>query len=525
MRPTEQERETEQLPGTGPGEGSSRAPATRLDVARELALCFHSFPYFARRYVRTLNLDVRPAAVAPLPDFPFVDRVIAELAPGDDLLFEKSRQMLISWLVMAKFAWGLLFDPSSSRVAISRAQEYVDDGGEHSTPDSLLGKVRFIVGHLPAWFSPREAVRFKYRKITSELSSASISGETTTRSAGRGPAYSEALLDEAAFIPRSEVIFGGLRPACPRGVIVCSSPNGRLNVHGRLRWSKTPTGFRLVRVHWREHPLRDEAWYARVTAGMLPSRVASEYELSYLESVSGSVLPISPEQLGAYPYDPALPIIASWDFGWGDETVCFLWQRTATDARIIDGVHGSGTTAAEYDERLRALRDPVTGRPYPLPEREWADPSGTAHNSSGGSWVSDLVDLGRTVVPVSPIEFEENGRRVRRRDKVREIELVRVRLLPILRINDGVPFGAAAAEALSSWHLPTDDEGRPTSYVPVHDYASHWGDAATYFSMGELGARAFSYADFERIAELEDVRSGLLDFGVASRRREYRGEP
>lgn len=461
-----------------------------------------SFPYFALRFVRTLNLDIAPPRPEPLPRWPFIFRALDGLATGEDLHVEKSRQLLLSWLCASAFSHDLLFRPYSSGVMMSREAGLVDDGGERSTPNSLLGKVRFIVENLPGWFAPvREKVRFKYMQALNEAANASVAGKATTEHPGRGPSFTRALVDEAAFVPRSESVLQSLRFSCPRGIILCSSPHGRRNVHARIRFATGPTTFQRLRFYWREHPHRDDAWFNRITASMLPTAIAQELELNYADSVGGLVMPLDGDRIGSFPFDPALPLIGSWDFGMADLTVCVLWQRYPTRDRIVDCIRGRSREAADYDRELREA--------YPMGTlREWADPSGSARNSEGTSWIATLRDrCRRPIAGVEPLEWEENGEEVRRRNEIVEIGHMRANLLPRLEVNVDTPGGAAVADALQGWHFPTDDEDKPTSYVPVHDEDSHYGDAVKYFDMGEHGStRPFDFSRFEQTAAASDIQ-------------------
>jgi hypothetical protein len=244
---------------------------------------------------------------------------------------------------------------------------------------------------------------------------------------------------------------------------------------------------------------------------MTPARIASEYELSLDESIGGQVLPLEPWQTGDYPYDPALPlVVGSWDFGMGDLTVNGLWQPSPEYDTLFDCVFGNNRKAAHYDSEIRAL-------PYPKAEREWADPSGSARNSSGGSWISDLRGCGREIRGIEPLTFEENGKLVTRRDKVREVEFIRGKLLPRLRINTSTVGGRVCAEALSEWKFPTDESDRPTSYIPVHNESSHFGDMVIYYGIGEHGNATFNFDRFSKTAAVDEAR---FDWRAFERREE-----
>lgn len=104
-----------------------------------------------------------------------------------NVFVEKSRQMGVSWLIMAVFLYGWLFHGHKYHV-ISQKETDVDKIGDMR---SLFEKLRFMINNLPQWmlpegFSKQADTSFNKRMLVSNpMTSASISGESANPNAGR----------------------------------------------------------------------------------------------------------------------------------------------------------------------------------------------------------------------------------------------------------------------------------------------------------------------------------------------------
>ncbi len=80
----------------------------------EYRRCAADPAHFVFNYCHAQNLhdeDAMPAAPAVqlIPDWPHVRAILAALYPLRDVLIEKSRRMLVSWVLMAAILHDLLF--------------------------------------------------------------------------------------------------------------------------------------------------------------------------------------------------------------------------------------------------------------------------------------------------------------------------------------------------------------------------------------------------------------------------------
>jgi len=269
-----------------------------------------------------------------------VERIYDAYKKQEPLLNEKSRQMGFSWLYMAFFLWGILYDESFSGCVLSYKEDLVDDGGMRNTPDSLLGKLRFMYERLDERLGFKGVLEIKSLRISNKLTGAYIVGTSTTTESGRGGTYRIALWDEAARTPKSETILASIQQAA-RSLHLNSTVKGKGNAFARLRWSKDFGAEHVVTSHWRLHPERQKGlrqvngkwtseWYERQKKILTPTQLAQELDINYSESVEGRVwykFSVEHHASQRIEYDPTWETILAWDLGLADETVILVLCR------------------------------------------------------------------------------------------------------------------------------------------------------------------------------------------------------
>jgi hypothetical protein len=300
------------------------------DAKADYAKCARSLPYFVFRHCWTVDVDDPGGGISErkFPAYPFLRKFFSEVQTPSNTHVEKSRQMLMSWGWMAVFVWDVLFNRNWPALVLSKRAIDVDNG----TIDSNFGKFRFIADHLPEhlW----TYIEYKQFSIKVPATKSHVRGETGKGGkASRGPTYKRALMDEAAYVEKSESVFTGLRQAAKTGTILNSTPEGMGNTFARIRFSSTTT-FKKLSFHWSEHPRkaiglycicgwkatsgvglspRDQflqvhakecprlaltpprspemrsPWYDRECSDMTPEKVASDLDISYAASRRGRV--------------------------------------------------------------------------------------------------------------------------------------------------------------------------------------------------------------------------------------------
>lgn len=413
-----------------------------------------------------------------------------------DVIWEKSRRMMASWSIMAAFLHDLLFKPDCGLIVISQKERKTDDGGRSSTWESLLGKVRFMYNRLPDWLQREAPLDFSFLKIHCASSGSTIIGEASVADAARSGGYWRAVMDEAAYIPHGESVFSGLRSACPAGLILASTPNGKANVFYRLR-KKEGISARLIRTHWMQHPDRRcdclpgehrGCWYAHEQETLTPLQMARENDISYESSVAGRVwYGWSDDFVGDVPMLDGPTIWRGWDFGVGDQTAIIMAQvatlplasgRTTKQLRIFDGYRNSDQGALHYRDILQhkaasynggGLRD--YGDPYNLKSRD----------SALTSWQKNLADARHPYkIDVQPSGCRGNPDEVvidNARKFMQMVECADGTRQPRLLVDRELK---SLIECFEGWSYPTDDEDQVIGTAPKHDVMSHYMCAYKY---------------------------------------------
>lgn len=273
---------------------------TPEDAAAELEKCaagvegtIHWFKYYAWGY------DPRedaPLKVMPFTLFDFQERYVRWLEAltfeaRTSGLVEKARDMgatvaAINWVTKQ---WR--FRPGFSSMLASANEDLVDSKKD---PDTLFEKVRFQIRLMPLWMLPEGFDLHRdmpYMNIANPENGAVISGTAPTANAGRQRRRSFVLCDEFAAWP-----FGGYPQhtalsQTTKTMLLLSSVQGKFNKYYEVGHS----GYAKVFVmDWREHPWKDDRWYASLPFGhlgtpMTAEAIAQEVDRNYEASQPGKV--------------------------------------------------------------------------------------------------------------------------------------------------------------------------------------------------------------------------------------------
>jgi phage terminase large subunit len=241
-----------------------------------------------------MTYDPRQVEIGLAPSIPFVlfdrqeewiDFVIRKWRAQERGLTEKSRDMGVSWLVMALSCTLCLFHEGITIGVGSRKEDLVDKIGD---PSTLFYKARFFMSNLPREFRGgfEEAKHAPYMRVIIPETESYITGEAGDN-IGRGGRSSIYFVDEAAYIARAESIEGSLsnNTNCRMDV---SSSNGMDNVFAQRRFSGKTEVFTFF---WRNDPRKDDAWYEKFKIENTEVVVAREVDIDYTASAESIVIP------------------------------------------------------------------------------------------------------------------------------------------------------------------------------------------------------------------------------------------
>ena len=173
-------------------------------IQAELHRCRTEPFYFITHYCWTINahLDGEEYAaptVDLIPDWPHIRALVNALFPARDVIIEKSRDMMASWIGMAACLHDLCFQWNWPVMTLSYVEKLVDDGGENATVASLHGKFRFLRDNLPPFLRDAHQFEFKHLIIRNVTTGSHMWGFSSNPRAGRGPKWKRVIGDEFAF--------------------------------------------------------------------------------------------------------------------------------------------------------------------------------------------------------------------------------------------------------------------------------------------------------------------------------------
>ena len=250
-------------------------------VQREYLECGKNPIHFMRKYC-TIQHPTKGKIKFNL--YPFQEKTLNGITENDYNIILKSRQLGISTLTAGYSLWLMLFNSDKNILVIAKDKD---------TAKNLVTKVRVMYAGLPSWLKTsvdednKLSLRFK--------NGSQIKAVAATPEAGRSEALSLLVLDEAAFIDSIDTIWTAAQQTLATGgnCIALSTPNGVGNWFHK-QWvdaESNNTKFNTIRLHWTDHPERDESWRKEQDVILGPSKAAQECDADFLTSGESVVDP------------------------------------------------------------------------------------------------------------------------------------------------------------------------------------------------------------------------------------------
>jgi hypothetical protein len=275
---------------------------------RDILFAFNGFFY-------TLDVRKRPFQHQPFCTYAFQDDAILELNETiktatamhtEDILWEKSRDMGATWMILGTFLHFWL-NPWESYdfLAGSRKEDYVDKIGD---PRTHFSKLRYLIDRLPRWLLPKAFNRRRhdtYMKLQNPDTGSTITGESNNANFSTQGRYSAILFDEFAKWESTDVQAWTAAGDASPVRIANSTPFGAAGQYYDL---STDGRTKKITLHWSLHPEKadglsclwpkpDEAdqvvdsmnwvgltspWYERELLRRTPLEVAQELDIDYI---------------------------------------------------------------------------------------------------------------------------------------------------------------------------------------------------------------------------------------------------
>lgn len=441
--------------------------------------------YFLNVFGWTYNPRVTPSDL-PFITYDFQDKHILKqiecIENEEDSCTEKSRDMGFSWMLIGLQTWGFLFKKWASLYG-SYKEDYVDEQGNM---DSHFERIRYMLDRLPAWMKPDDMVS-KYMNISSDKLGCSISGDAG-QNFGTGGRRKFVILDEFALWQHDKKAFRKTGDVTPCRIFG-GTPEGRFNIYGKIMTSHKDykhLAINKFRLHWSDHPNKDNAWYSKEKLKRTKLDVAKELDISYDESVTGAVYKDFQRvaRFGFYGFNPELKLYTSWDFGRDMTAIIWFQKDFDTDTvTIIDSfqktdmdidffaafVNGKQTQNFVYNEDEIAMIDKHVDWKH-----KYANHYGDPYNADNRSGVTQSTF--KTVLAGYGINIQ-TSRKSTLGERIRNTELC----LKRLRVNQTLTDFIQSIVQARYPQKPDISQATSESIKPVHDETSHYRTALEYF--------------------------------------------
>lgn len=223
------------------------------------------------------------------------------------LLVEKSRAWGATWLwAVALPVWGFLYRKNWSVLIGGANQDDVDKGGMSSDHQSIFGKIRFLLNHLPPWQVPpglltdtglNKNFQIKHPERDNVLRGRQFCGNW-----GRSQRYTFTVGDEAAHSLNYRAASANLGNTSDRNIVMSTHLGGATTfAEMALAAKEDPTPGRVLKTRfWAENPTLtvDTYWGWREKYGW--ERVASERDIDVFGSVGFAIY---------QDFDPAINVV------------------------------------------------------------------------------------------------------------------------------------------------------------------------------------------------------------------------
>ena len=272
------------------------------EKVREYAKCMADPAYFARSYVKVINLN---DGLVPFDLYPYQEEMFKHFSENRFNVVLACRQSGKSISSVAFLLWYALFHPEQTVAVLAN---------RGATSREMLGRITLMLENLPYWLQPGCKT---LNKGNIEFSNNSrILAESTSSSSIRGFSVNLLMLDEFAFVEKATEFYTSTYPVISSGdntkVIVTSTANGIGNQFYKI-WQGASQGtneYVPFRVDWWDVPGRDQAWKQETIANTSELQFDQEFGNTFFGT--GQTL-ISPQALLALKAENPIKIMESGD--------------------------------------------------------------------------------------------------------------------------------------------------------------------------------------------------------------------
>ena len=260
------------------------------DEVDEYMKCAKDVEYFARNYIRIVNVD---RGLIPFNMWDFQAKMLHTFANNRFSICKLPRQVGKSTTSVAYILWLILFTDQQNVAILANKGALARD---------LLAKLQLAYEYLPK-FLQQGVITWNKGNIELENGSKVVAAATSS-SAIRGGSFNLIFLDEFAFVQRNlaDAFFASTYPTISSGkktkIIIVSTPNG-MN-HFFKMWVDAQEGrseYKPIEIHWSDVPGRDEEWRRQTIANTSEEQFRQEFECEFIGSSHTLIHPVKLREL------------------------------------------------------------------------------------------------------------------------------------------------------------------------------------------------------------------------------------
>ena len=252
----------------------------------EYARCMQDPAYFARKYVKIINLD---KGLVNFDLYPYQEEMFKHFNNNRFSVVLACRQSGKSISSVVYLLWYALFNADQTIAILAN---------KGATAQEMLSRVTLALENLPFFLQP--GCRALNKRSIEFSNNSRIVAASTSSSSIRGFSVNLLFLDEFAFVERAAQFYTSTYPVISSGgetkVVITSTANGIGNQFHKI-WTganQLTNNFKPFRVDWWDVPGRDEAWKEETIANT--SQIQFDQEFGNTFFGTGNTL-IKPETL------------------------------------------------------------------------------------------------------------------------------------------------------------------------------------------------------------------------------------
>lgn len=314
--------------------------------------------YFIDTFLWIYNPKVDPANIR-FKTFAFQKRLVRDLIQavrnGEDLFIDKTREMGVTYTILATLLWMWLFESGSNFLIGSRKEDYVDNrrgGVTGNKEESLFGKIDYMLSRLPLFMQPQgfnHDRHFNFMSLINTENGNAISGESANPNFSRGGRQRAILLDEFAFWEHGEAVWGATADTT-NCRIIATTPGIKPSKAKRLRFGKDGEQIKVITLTHNLDPRKNKKWLEEQRERRSSEDFSREIMVNWETSIVGRVYPeIENAAFGDFPFLMNVPLYVSGDYGL-DGTAFLFWQENTANGkyRLVDAYVNEGQIIQFY---------------------------------------------------------------------------------------------------------------------------------------------------------------------------------